>query len=196
MASHTTTTATASDIQPALSPELESKLRKLVWVVTGLVLLLVGMMRNPRFDIPLPEGVSLAFLPGFYSLLNVLVAIFLVLAVVAVKNGNIARHRRFINAAMVCSGLFLLSYVAYHFTSEDLKFTGTGWVRPVYFFLLISHIALAAVSLPFILLAYLAGKADRRAAHRRLVKVVFPMWLYVAVTGPVVYVMLHVMNFR
>jgi putative membrane protein len=90
--------------------------------------------------------------------------------------------------------LFLLSYVAYHFTSTETKFTGTGWVRPVYFFLLITHIVLAAVSLPFILLAYLAGWADRREVHRRLVKFVFPMWLYVAVTGPVVYLMLYVLN--
>ena len=63
-----------------------------------------------------------------------------------------------------------------------------------YFFLLITHIVLAAVSLPFILLAYLAGWADRREVHRRLVKFVFPMWLYVAVTGPVVYLMLYVLN--
>lgn len=188
--------SSSSDTLAPLSPQAESKLRKLVWVVTGLVLLLVGMMRNPKFHIPLPEGVGLDFLPGFYSFLNVLVAICLVLAVVAVKKGNIPRHRRFINAAMIFSGLFLLSYVAYHFTSAETKFTGTGWVRPVYFFLLGSHIILAAVSLPFILLAYLAGKADRRPAHRRLVKVVFPMWLYVSITGPVVYVMLHVMNFR
>lgn len=177
-----------------LSPATEQKLRKVVCVVTVLVLLLVGMMRNPRFHIELPAGVSLDFLPAFYSALNCLVAVCLILAVVAVKKGNIVTHRRFINAALVLSGLFLLSYVAYHFTSTETKFTGTGWVRPVYFFLLITHIVLAAVSLPFILLAYLAGWADRRDAHRRLVKFVFPMWLYVAVTGPVVYLMLYVLN--
>lgn len=177
-----------------LSPVAEHKLRKAVWVVTVLVLILVGMMRNPRFHIALPAGVSLDFLPAVHAVLNSLVALCLICGVMAVKSGNVARHRKFISAAMVLSGLFLLGYVAYHFTSTETKFTGTGWVRPVYFFLLITHIVLAAASFPFILLSYLAGWADRRAAHRRLVRFVFPMWLYVAVTGPVVYLMLYVLN--
>ncbi len=180
-----------SPASPPLSAAAERKLRKAVWVVTALVLVLVGMMRNPRFDIPLPDGVSLAFLPAVHAVLNSLVAVCLVLAVLAIKQGNIARHRALITSAMVLSGLFLLGYVAYHFTSTETKFTGTGWIRPVYFFLLITHIILAAVSFPFILLAYLAGWADRRDAHRRLVRFVFPMWLYVAVTGPIVYLMLY-----
>lgn len=174
-----------------LSPAAEEKLRKAVWLVTVLVLVLVGMMRSPRFHITLPEGVSLDFLPVVHAVLNSLVAICLVLAVVAVKHGNIARHRALITMAMVLSGLFLLGYVAYHFTSMETKFTGTGWIRPLYFFLLITHIIFAAVSFPFILLAYLSGWADRREAHRRLVRIVFPMWLYVAVTGPIVYLMLY-----
>jgi len=177
-----------------LSAPAEQNLRKVVWVVTVLVLALVGMMRNPAFHINLPAGVSLDFLPAVHAVLNSLVAVCLVLAVLAVKKGNIPSHRRFINAAVMLSGLFLLGYVSYHFTSTETKFTATGWVRPVYFFLLITHIALAAISFPFILLAYLAGWADRREAHRRLVKFVFPMWFYVAVTGPVVYLMLYVWN--
>ncbi len=175
-----------------LSAAAAQRLRAAVWVVTGLVLLLVGMMRRPEFHINLPEGVSLSFLPAVHAVLNSLVAICLVLGVIAVKQGNIIRHRRFITAAMVLSGLFLLGYVAYHFTSSETKFTGTGVVRGIYFFLLLTHIALAAISLPFILLAYIAGWADQRAKHRRLVRFVFPMWLYVAVTGPVVYLMLYV----
>jgi putative membrane protein len=177
-----------------LSDPAEKTLRKAVWVVTVLVLALVGMMRNPRFHLNLPAGVDLGFLPAVHAVLNSLVAICLILANMAVKRGNILRHRRFINAAVVLSGLFLLGYVAYHFTSTETRFTATGWIRPVYFFLLITHIALAAISFPFILLAYLAGWADRRADHRRLVKFVFPMWFYVAVTGPVVYLLLYVFN--
>jgi len=174
-----------------LSLAMEQRLRAVVWVLTGLVLILVGMMRRPEFDIALPEGVSLAFLPAVHAVLNSLVAVCLILAVISIKKGDITRHRRFITAAMVLSGLFLLGYVAYHFTSNATRFTGTGWIRPVYFFLLITHISLAAISFPFILLAYLAGWADRRAAHRKLVRFVFPMWLYVAITGPIVYLMLH-----
>lgn len=174
-----------------LSPHAERKLRVWVWVVTVAVLLLVGLMRRPELRIALPAGVSLSFLPAVYSTLNALVAVCLVLAVRAAQRGDIARHRRLITAALAMSGLFLIGYVAYHFTSAETKFAGAGWVRPVYFFLLITHISLAAMSLPCILLAYLAGWSDRRAAHRRLVRWVFPLWLYVAVTGPVVYLMLR-----
>ena len=174
-----------------ISSTLEQKLRVVVWILTGLVLILVGMMRRPEFHINLPEGVSLSFLPAVHAILNSLVAVCLILAVLAVKRGDIARHRAFITTALALSGLFLLGYVAYHFTSEETKFTGTAWIRPIYFFLLITHIILAAVSFPFILLAYLAGWADRRAAHRKLVRFVFPMWLYVAITGPIVYLMLY-----
>ena len=174
-----------------LSLAMEQRLRAVVWVITGLVLLLVGMMRRPEFHINLPEGVSLSFLPSVHAVLNTLVAICLVCAVLAIRKGNVSRHRTFVTSAMVLSGLFLLGYVAYHFTSHETKFTGTGWIRPVYFTLLISHITFAIISFPFILLAYLAGWADRRAAHRKLVRFVFPMWLYVAVTGPVVYLMLY-----
>ena len=174
-----------------LNLALEQRLRVVVWILTGLVLILVGMMRRPEFHIQLPAGVDLGFLPAVHAMLNSLVAVCLLCAIVAAKAGNIARHRKFINTALVLSGLFLLGYVVYHFTSVETRYTGTGWIRPVYFALLISHIVLAAVSFPFILLAYLAGWADRRAAHRKLVRFVFPMWLYVAVTGPIVYLMLY-----
>jgi putative membrane protein len=177
-----------------LSAPAERTLRKCVWLLTAIVLVVVGMMRNPKFHIILPGGISLDFLPAVYSALNCLVALSLILAVLAVKKGNLHAHRRFINAALILSGLFLLGYIAYHFTSTETKFTGTGWVRPVYFFLLITHIVFAALSLPFILLAYLAGWADRREAHRRLVKFVFPVWFYVAVSGPIVYLMLHILK--
>ena len=174
-----------------ISAATEKKLRPLVWVLTGVVLLLVGMMRRPEFHITLPAGMHLDFLPALYSGINALVALCLIAALFAIKSGDIALHRSLISVAVLLSVLFLLLYVVYHFTSEETKFMGTGWIRPVYFTLLISHIILAAVSFPLILLAYLAGWADRREAHRRLTRFVFPMWLYVAVTGPIVYLMLY-----
>lgn len=178
-------------VQP-LSPLAEKKLRAVVWFLTFVVLGLVVNMRNPALHITLPEGVSLAFLPAVYSGINALVAVCLVLALVFIKQGNVSRHRAMITTAMILSVLFLLLYVVYHLTSNETKFTGQGWARRVYFFLLITHVILAAVSFPFILLTYLAGWADRREAHRWMAKFVFPMWLYVAVTGPVVYLMLYV----
>jgi putative membrane protein len=174
-----------------LSAAAEKKLRIGVWVVTALVLVLVGLMRRPELRIALPEGMHLNFLPAVHAVLNSTVALCLVAALLAVKQGNIARHKRFMTAAMVLSTVFLLCYVAYHFTNAETRFGGEGGIRALYFGLLITHIFSAAVSFPLILLTYLAGWADRREAHRRLAKITFPLWLYVAITGPICYLMLR-----
>lgn len=170
--------------------KLPCKLKLAVWVVTALVLGLVVMMRSP-YKIPLPEGWSMMFLPPVHAVLNTLVAVCLVAALVAVKAGRIALHRNFISVAMGLSALFLLCYVAYHFTTEETRFEGEGWVRTVYFVLLITHIVLAGVSLPAILFTFLTGVTNRFTTHRRLARWVFPVWLYVAVTGPICYLMLR-----
>jgi putative membrane protein len=131
-------------------------------------------------------------------------AVVLVGALISVLMGRIALHRKFILAAMGLSVLFLLSYVAYHFTSSEVKYgdadldgilsaterAAVAASRPTYLILLISHIVLAGISLPFILFTFIAGWTNRFAAHRKLARWVFPMWLYVAVTGPVCYWML------
>lgn len=161
------------------------------WVVTALVLVLVALMRVPEFHFDLPGGQRLDFLPPVHAALNSLAAVFLVLAVVMIKRGNVIAHQRFINSAMVCSALFLMCYVAYHFTTPETKFGGTGAIKVVYLILLISHIVLAAVSLPFILLTYIYAYTNQFAAHRKMAKWVFPVWLYVAVTGPICYLMLR-----
>ena len=184
---------------------LAKKLGIAAWVATAAVLILVGLMRRPELHISLPAGVSLSFLPAFHAAVNALAAVALVGALVAVKQGRISVHRKFILAAMGLSVLFLLSYVAYHFTASevsygDADFNGTldaaeraavAASRPIYLALLISHIVLAGVSLPFILFTFIAGWTNRFAAHRRLARWVFPLWLYVAVTGPVCYWMLR-----
>jgi len=170
---------------------LSRKLTIAAWIATAAVLILVGLMRRPELRIPLPEGWSFGFLPPVHAVLNGLVAIALVGALVAVKRGKIALHRKFIFAAMGLSVVFLLCYVAYHFTTEETRYGGEGWLRGVYFFLLISHISLAGLSLPMILFTFIAGWTNRFAAHRRLAKWVFPVWLYVAVTGPLCYWMLR-----
>jgi putative membrane protein len=167
---------------------LSKKLGIIAWVLTAAVLGLVALMRGPK--LPLPDGWSFAFLPPVHALLNSLVAIALVAAVVAVKQGKIALHRNLIFAAMGFSVLFLLCYVAYHFTTEETRFPADAPHRGLYLLLLISHIVLAGVSLPFILFTFIAGWTNRFAAHRRLARWVFPVWLYVAITGPICYWML------
>ena len=183
---------------------LSRKLGIAAWVATALVLILVGLMRRPELRIPLPEGVSFAFLPPVHAVLNSLVAVALVVALVAVKQGKLALHRNAIFAAMGLSVAFLLCYVAYHFTHVETLYgdlngdgavdaaekAATGGMRSVYLILLISHISLAGISLPFILFTFIAGWTNRFAAHRRLAKWVFPLWLYVAATGPICYLML------
>ena len=184
---------------------LSKKLGAAAWVITAAVLILVGLMRRPELHVSLPEGVSLSFLPAFHAGVNALAAVALVGALAAVKQGRIALHRKFIFAAMGLSVVFLLSYVAYHFTASevlygDANFDGTlnaaeraavAGSRPVYLVLLISHVVLAGVSLPFILFTFIAGWTNRFAAHRRLARWVFPLWLYVAITGPVCYWLLR-----
>lgn len=169
---------------------LGKKLKIGTWVLTVAVWLLVGAMRRPE-KFPLPEGVSLGFLPPIHAGLNSLVALFLVLALVMIKRGSVRWHVRFIGAAMFCSGTFLLCYVAYHFTTPETKFGGSGVTFVVYVVLLISHIVLAAASLPFILLTWVYGYTNQFQRHRTLAKWVFPVWMFVAVTGPICYFMLR-----
>lgn len=196
-----------SEFEDYLSREanltLAKKLTVGVWIVTAVVLALVGMMR--LVTIELPDGVSLRFLPPFHALLNACAAICLVLALQAIKGKRIDQHRAWIYVAMGCSLLFLLSYVTYHFTMPETVFGDTngdgvlqigeadaaGVLRSIYLAVLLSHVVLAAVSLPFILLTFVYGFTNQFAKHRRVAKRVFPVWLYVAVTGPVVYLLLR-----
>ncbi len=183
--------------------ELARKLNIGAWIVTVLVLLLVGIMR--RVKIPLPEGVDLSFLAPFHALVNALTAVVLIYAFYAIKKKNIRAHRRAIYVALGLSVLFLLSYVAYHFTTPETIFgdlnhdgalsaeelAAAGSSRTVYLVLLISHISLAGLILPFILFTFIRAYTNQIDRHRRMARWVFPLWLYVAITGPVVYLLLQ-----
>jgi putative membrane protein len=93
-------------------------------------------------------------------------------------------------SAIACSVVFLIMYVAYHLTSESAKFGGEGIIRYVYFFILISHIMLSIIIIPFVLFTYVRALSERFDKHKKLAKITFPMWLYVAVTGVIVYLMI------
>lgn len=179
------------------------RLNTFAWIFTAIVLLLVGAMR--RVKIPLPEGWDVSFLPPFHAGVNALTAVVLLLALYFIKQKNVVAHRRTIYVAMSLSVLFLLSYVAYHFTTpetiygdvdgngrlDDGELAAVGSARTAYLVLLLSHIVLAAVSLPLILFTFIRGFTDQIERHRRMARWVFPLWLYVAVTGPVCYWMLR-----
>ena len=168
---------------------LAKRLKIVAWILTVVVLGLVAAMREIK--ISLPEGIDLSFLPAVHASLNSLVALFLIIGLIMIKQKKVVAHKRAISAAMICSILFLLCYVSYHFTTPETKFGGTGTIRTVYFVLLISHIVLAAVSFPFILFTWIYGFTHQVSKHRRMAKYVFPVWLYVAITGPICYLMLR-----
>ena len=183
--------------------DLAKKLNLLVWIVSAAVLGLVVMMQ--KIKIPLPEGADLSSLPGFHALLNSMAAVFLILAIWAIKKGKVLLHQKMIYAAFICSLVFLLSYVTYHITTPATLFGDANkdgllssaerevvsGTRPYYLFILISHIGLAALSFPFILRTFVHAFTNQFEKHRKLSKKVFPVWLYVAVTGPVVYIFLQ-----
>ncbi|AWH73351.1 DUF420 domain-containing protein [Dokdonia sp. Dokd-P16] len=132
----------------------------------------------------------LTFLPPVYATINGLTAIVLILAVRAIKNGNRTLHERLMKTAIGLSVLFLLMYVAYHMTSDSTSFGGEGLIRYVYFFILITHIALSIIIIPLVLFTYVRALAERFDKHRKLARITFPIWLYVAITGVVVYLMI------
>lgn len=166
---------------------LEKRLNTVAYIVSAVVLLLVGLMRQYKIDL----GIDFRFLPPIHASLNALCAVILVFALYFIKNKQVENHRRAIYAAMACSGLFLLSYVLYHFTTPETTYKGVGAMRTVYFFFLITHVVLAAVILPFILLTFTRAYTNQFERHKKMARWVFPLWLYVAITGPICYLMLR-----
>ena len=165
---------------------LEKRLNQVAYVVSVVVLLLVGLMRRVKIDV----GIDFHFLPPIHATLNAITAVILLVALYYIKNKQIEQHRKAIYLAMVCSALFLVSYVLYHFTTPETRFGGTGVIRTVYFFLLLTHVVLAAVTLPLVLLTFNRAYTNQIERHRKMARWVFPLWLYVAITGPICYLML------
>ena len=161
-------------------------LKRASWIASTVVFCLVVLTHKYKLDI----GVKLSMLPPLNATFNTIVSICLILAVVAIKNKNITLHRRSIGVAVFFSVLFLLNYVAYHGTQEEVRYGGEGGIKIFYLLLLASHILLAAVSLPFILLTLSLGYTNHFERHKKMARWVFPLWLYVAVTGPACYLML------
>ena len=161
-------------------------LNKIAWVITVLVWLLVGTMRRFKFHV----GVDLSFLAGLNALFNTGVTIALLVAFYFIKNKQIEAHRKSIYVALFLSAGFLISYVGYHFTNDEIVFCKEGIIKSIYYFILFSHIFLAGASLLFILMTFIKGYMGDYVPHVKLSKWVFWVWLYVAVTGPVVYLFL------
>jgi putative membrane protein len=136
------------------------------------------------------EGVDLSFLPPIYAGINGLTAILLFWALMAIKSGKRVRHERLINACMVLSLLFLACYVAYHMTSDSTPYGGTGTLKYVYYFILLTHILLSVAVVPLVLFSYLFAWQGNYERHRKWTKITWPLWFYVAVSGVIVYLMI------
>jgi putative membrane protein len=130
------------------------------------------------------------FLPPIYATLNAFTAVLLVLAFWAIKNKKITLHEKLMKTAIGFSVLFLVLYVAYHMTSDSTKFGGEGTIKTVYFVILITHIILSVIVIPFVLVTYVRAITNQVELHKKIARFTFPLWLYVAVTGVVVYVMI------
>jgi len=181
----------------------------LIWFVSILVPVVVALllftkwsqdklifdMRIPNTD-PivifenLPFIEPLTFLPPIYAVINGLTAILLAVAVYYIKNGKRKIHEFLIKVCIALSLMFLVMYIAYHMTTDPTSFGGKGIIAYMYYFILITHILLSVIVIPLVLTSYSRAVQSNFKLHKKIAKVTFPIWLYVAVTGVVVYLMI------
>jgi putative membrane protein len=140
------------------------------------------------------RSASVAFLPAVNASLNGLSTVFLVVGFAMIRARRVVAHRRAMMAAFASSSLFLVSYIIYHSLHGDTPFQGQGLIRPVYFAVLISHIVLSAVALPLVFTSFYFSLGGKFAQHKRVSRWTFPLWLYVSVTGVLVFAMLKTFN--
>ncbi|WP_396602275.1 DUF420 domain-containing protein [Algibacter sp. R77976] len=163
----------------------EKKYNKLIVVLSIVIPVAVAALFGIKIDVELP-----VFLPPIYASVNALTAVVLVFAFVAIQKKNIKLHERLMKFAIALSLVFLVMYIAYHMTSDSTKFGGEGFSKYVYYFILITHIILSIAVIPFVLITYVRAITNNIEKHKKIAKITFPLWLYVAITGVVVYLMI------
>jgi putative membrane protein len=161
-------------------------IRKIITIISIVLPLAVAALFVIKID-----GVDLSFLPKIYAGINALTAVLLILALVFVKQRKLKLHENVIKICMVLSILFLLCYVAYHMTSDSTKYGNPdATARLSYFLLLITHIILSVAVIPMVLFSYLHAWEGNFEKHKKLTKITWPIWFYVAVSGVIVYLMI------
>ncbi|MDN5202834.1 DUF420 domain-containing protein [Fulvivirgaceae bacterium BMA10] len=163
----------------------EEKHRKLIIVLSILIPLAVAVL----FRVKVP-GYDLSFLPPIYASINGLTAVLLIIGFLAIKNGKKQLHENLMKICIGLSAAFLVMYVAYHMTSESTAYGGDGAIRYVYYFILISHIFLSVAIVPLVLFTFVRALSKRFDRHRKLARITLPIWIYVAITGVIVYMMI------
>lgn len=169
---------------------IEKKYNKFIIAVSIVIPVVVAILFGVKLKDFGYDVEPLSFLPPIYATINGITAVVLILAVIAIKKGNQKIHERLMTTAIVLSVAFLVMYVAYHMTADSTKFGGEGVIKLIYFFILITHIVLSIAIIPLVLITYVRALAKRFDRHRKIAKITFPLWLYVAVTGVVVYLMI------
>ena len=181
----------------------------LIWIISVLVPIVVALLLFVKWEydklifnlrIPnsdpivllenLPIAKPLTFLPPIYATINGITALLLVAAVYFIKNGKRRIHENLMKTCIGLSLLFLIMYIAYHITSDPTPFGGSGFIAFMYFFILITHILLSIIVIPLVLVTYLKAFKSDFVSHKKIARITFPVWLYVAVTGDVVYLMI------
>lgn len=166
--------------------EQEKKYNKWVVVLSIAIPLVVAAL----FGIKIPNVEPLSFLPPIYASINALTAFILVAAFWAISNKKKDLHKKLMQFAILCSIIFLGMYMAYHMTSDSTKFGGQGAIKYLYYFILITHILLSIAVIPFVLITYIKAITNNIEKHKKIARITFPLWLYVAISGVVVYIMI------
>lgn len=159
---------------------------KLITFTSIIVPVLVAVL----FTVRIPNVAPLDFLPPIYAGINAITAVILVFAYISIRNKKIKLHESLMKIAIALSLVFLAMYVAYHMTSDPTPFGGKGVVRYLYYFILITHILLSIGIIPMVLVTYVRAISRRFVDHKKIAVITFPIWLYIAVTGVIVYLMI------
>ena len=164
----------------------KNKFTPYIWLISIVIPVVVAIL----FTVRIPNVASLSFLPPIYATVNGITTVILLLALKAIKSKNINLHKNLMKTAIALSLAFLLMYVAYHMTSDSTPYGGEGFIRYVYFFILISHIVLSIGIIPMVLITYVRAVLNDIVEHKKIARYTFPIWLYIAVTGVIVYLMI------
>ncbi len=172
-----------------ITHQQQKSYQKLITVLSIAIPVAVAVLLNPRVP-KVDLGEWTKSLPYINAIINSATAVLLVAGLVFIRQQNIRMHRNVMLLAFVLGSVFLVSYVLYHLSNESTPFGGEGWRRPVYYFLLISHIVLSIVVVRFVLLAVYYALSNQIDRHKKIVKWAYPIWLYVSVTGVIVYLLI------
>jgi putative membrane protein len=175
-----------------LQPFLTKKDKHAHIIILSLsVITFILVLTGSKVKLDISPGVDVHLFSLLNAILNSLVTIFLIIGFIAVKRKQFVLHRNVMLGAILLSVIFLLSYVCYHFLSDSTPYRGIGTLKYVYYVILITHIFLAAVILPFVLYTAYRALTGEYLTHKKLTRITFPVWLYVSITGVIVYLMIN-----